>query len=86
VEAVFGVPGVRARLEPMITWPRRHDVVVKPSMVFELTQPVESFELSQLICVLRRAGGLLQNRYPVIILSLIARCEGVLVDWEKRGG
>jgi hypothetical protein len=43
VEAVFGVPGVGARLEPMVTWPRWHDVVVKPSMVFELTQPVESF-------------------------------------------
>ena len=26
MEAVFGVPGVRARLEPMVTWPRRHDV------------------------------------------------------------
>jgi hypothetical protein len=75
VGAVFGVLGVRARLEPIITWPCRHDVVVKPSMVFELTQPVESFELSQLIRVLRRAGGLLRERHPVIILSLIARCE-----------
>jgi hypothetical protein len=27
----------------MVTWPRWHDVVVKPSMVFGLTQPVESF-------------------------------------------
>jgi hypothetical protein len=75
VKAVFGVPGVRARLEPIITWPRRHDVVVKPSMVFELTQPVKSFELSQLIRVLRRAGGLLREHHPLIILSLIARCE-----------